>query len=103
MFETEQIYANGVWQVKNGQEKNFMALWKEFAEFALKNQGVLEAGLLQEVDNPNSFVSFGHWKNTEATKKWQNSSEFKVYMTKFKELWDSMQMKILESVIKVKK
>ena len=103
MFDTEQLYSNGVWQVKKGQEKNFMALWKEFAESGLKNEGVLEAALLQRVDNLNNFVSFGLWENAEATKKWQNSSEFKGYMTKFKELCDSMQIKVLKSVIKVKK
>jgi quinol monooxygenase YgiN len=103
MFETGQLYSNGVWQVKSGQEENFKAVWKEFAESALKNQGVLEAGLLQEVDNSKNFVSFGLWKNTESTHKWQNSSEFKSYMAKFKELCDSTQIKILKSIVKIKK
>ena len=103
MFETEQFYSNGVWQVKGGQEENFKSLWKEFAETGLKNQGVLEAGLLQERDNSKNFVSFGLWKDNESTKKWQNSSEFKSYMSKFKDLCDSMQIKILKSIVKIKK
>ena len=103
MFDTEQLYSNGLWQVKNGKEIFFMALWKEFAETGLKNEGVIEAALLQGVDNPNNFVSFGQWENAEAAQKWQNSSAFKEYMAKFKELCDSMQIKILKSVIKVKK
>ena len=103
MFETGQHYSNGVWQVKSGQEENFKAVWKEFAESALKNQGVLEGGLLQEVDNSKNFVSFGLWKDAESTKKWQNSSEFKSYMAKFKELCDNMQIKILKSIVKIKK
>lgn len=103
MFETEQSYSNGVWQVKSGQEENFKSLWKEFAETGLKNQGVLEAVLLQEHDNSKNFVSFGLWENTEATQKWQNSPEFKGYMAKFKELCDSMQIKILKSIVKIKK
>ena len=103
MFETGQHYSNGVWQVKSGQEENFKAAWKEFAELALKNQGALEGTLLQEIDNTKNFVSFGLWENTESTQKWQNSSEFKSYMAKFKDLCDSMQIKILKSIVKIKK
>jgi len=103
MLETGQLYSNGVWQVKSGQEENFKSVWKEFAESALKNQGVLEGGLLQEIDNSKNFVSFGLWENTESTQKWQNSSEFKSYMAKFKDLCDSMQIKILKSIVKIKK
>jgi len=103
MFETGQLYSNGVWQVKSGQEENFKAVWKEFAELALKNHGALEGALLQEIDNAKNFVSFGLWENTESTQKWQNSSEFKSYMVKFKDLCDSMQIKILKSIVKIKK
>lgn len=103
VFETGQLYSSGTWQVKRGQVESFKSLWKEFAESALKNRGAIEGALLQEVNNPNSFVSFGLWIDTEATKKWQNSSEFKGFMDRFKDLCDSMQIKILKSIIKVKK
>jgi heme-degrading monooxygenase HmoA len=103
MFEENQLYSSGIWKVKNGQEENFKSVWKEFAETAFKNQGVLEARLLQEVDNSKNFFSLGLWIDAESTKKWQNSSEFKSYMSKFNELCDSMQIKILKSLIKIKK
>jgi quinol monooxygenase YgiN len=103
MFEPGQLYSNGVWKVKNGQEENFKAVWKEFAELALKNHGALEGTLLQEIDNTKIFVSFGLWENTEYTQKWQNSPEFKSYMAKFKDLCDSMQIKILKSIEKINK
>ena len=102
MFDTKQFYSHGMWIVKNGQVKNFMALYKEFAEFAQKNYGLLEAGLLQEVGKTKYFVSFGLWENTKAAQKWKNSSEFEVYLTKFRELCDDIQIKILKSVSKVK-
>ena len=102
MADTEQVYSSGAWKVKKGQEKNFMALFQEFAEFVRK-QGILEGKLLQEIDNPNNLVSIGLWENTEATQKWQNNPEYKDYMAKFKELCDSSQIKIFKSVIKVKK
>lgn len=103
MFEQGKLYSNGVWQVKDGQEENFKAVWKEFAELALKNHGALEGTLLQEIDNTKTFVSFGLWESTEYTQKWQNSPEFKSYMAKFKDLCDSMQIKILKSIVKINK
>lgn len=103
MFEQGKLYSNGVWQVKDGQEENFKAVWKEFAELALKNHGALEGTLLQEIDNTKTFVSFGLWESAEYTQKWQNSPEFKSYMAKFKDLCDSMQIKILKSIVKINK
>ena len=102
MADTEQVYSSGAWKVKKGQEKNFIALFQEFAEFVRK-QGVLEGKLLQEIDNPNNLVSIGLWENTEATQKWQNNPVYKDYMAEFKELCDSRQIKIFKPVIKVKK
>ena len=102
MADIGKDYTSIIWQAKKGQEKNFIAQFKKFAESARK-QGLIEATLLQEVDKPNNLVSFGLWKNTESTQKWQNSSEFKSYMAKFKDLCDSMQIKILKSIVKIKK
>jgi quinol monooxygenase YgiN len=102
MFEQEQLYSNGSWQVKSGKEENFKSLWKEFAEDGIKNRGAVEAVLLQEADNPKNFVSFGIWENNASIEKWQNSPEFKSYAAKFNELCDSRQIKILKTVTKIK-
>jgi heme-degrading monooxygenase HmoA len=102
MADKEEVYSSGIWQVKKGQEIKFMALFQEFAGF-VRSQGIIEGKLLQQVDNPNSFVSIGLWENTEATQRWQNTTEYKDYMAKFAELCDSRQIKIFKPVIKVKK
>ena len=103
MFEEDRIYTNSIWQIKEGQEENFKSLWKEFAETAVKDKGAIEGGLLQEYDNPKSFVSFGVWENIESAKQLQNSPEMKSYLPKFDEICDSRQLKILKPIVKVKK
>ena len=101
MADIGKDYTSIIWQAKKGQEKNFIAQFKKFAESARK-QGLIEATLLQEVDKPNNLVSFGLWENAKAVKKWRDAPEFKDYMAKFKELCDSIQIKALKSVVKVK-
>ena len=103
MFEENKIYTNSIWQVKEGQVENFKSLWKEFAEDGIKNRDTLEAILLQEYDNPKSFVSFGIWENIESIKQWQNSPDMKSYSSKFDEICDSRQIKTFKPAIKVKK
>jgi len=101
MADIGKDYTSIIWQAKKGQGKNFIAQFQKFAESAHK-QGLIEATLLQEVDNQNNLVSFGLWKNAEAVKKWRDTPEFKDYMAKFKELCDNIQSKLLKSVVKVK-
>jgi quinol monooxygenase YgiN len=103
MFAEDKIYTNSIWQVKEGQEQNFKSLWKEFAETAVKEKGAIEGVLMQEYDNPRSFVSFGIWENIESAKQLQNSPEMKSYLPKFDEICDSRQLKILKPVVNVKK
>ena len=102
MFEEDKIYTNSIWQVKEGQEENFKSLWKEYAKTG-KDKSMIEAILMQEYDNPKSFVSFGIWENIESAKQLQNSPEMKSYLPKFDEICDSRQSKILKPVVKVKK
>jgi quinol monooxygenase YgiN len=103
MFEEDVVYTNSIWQVKEGQEENFKSLWEEFAKTGVKDKGALEGILLQDYENPKSFVSFGVWENIESTKQWQNSPEMKSYLPKFDEICNSRQMKTFKSVVKVKK
>ncbi len=103
MYEENKIYTSGVWQVKEGQEENFKSLWKEFADDGIKNRNTLEAVLLQEYDNPKSFVSFGIWENIESIKQWQNTAEMKVFASKFDKICDIRQIKTFKPAMRMKK
>jgi quinol monooxygenase YgiN len=103
MFDENKMYSNGTWQVKEGQEENFKSLWKEFAEIGVNDKGALKGMLLQDHDNPKSFVSFAVWENIETIKKWQEDPVMKNYLTKFREVCDSMQIKTLKPAIIIKK
>lgn len=96
-------YVMNLWQVKKGNEKNFIDTWTEFAEYSLKNHRVFEATLLQENENLQKFVSSGRWEDDEAVKEWRSSPEFNKYFVRLKELCDDIQPKTLKQVSFVKK
>ena len=96
-------YAMNLWQVKKGNEKNFIDTWNKFAEYSLKNHRVFEGTLLQENENSQKFVSYGRWEDDEAIKEWRGSPEFNKYFVRFKELCDDIQPKTLKQVSFIKK
>ncbi|MBI4492075.1 MAG: hypothetical protein HY690_04710 [Chloroflexi bacterium] len=63
-----QVYTLGVWRVKPGQETAFVAAWKELGAFfmSLPEPPEPPGTLVQSLDDPQLFYSFGPWKSLEA-------------------------------------
>jgi hypothetical protein len=64
---TDQPYTLSRWRVKAGHEDAFLAAWNELAEYfhglpLPPGQGIL----LQSVDDPRLFYSFGPWMSMSA-------------------------------------
>ena len=60
------IYTLGVWKVKPGQEGAFIAAWKELGDFFLSLPSPPGPGtLVQSLDDPTQFYSFGPWRSLE--------------------------------------
>jgi heme-degrading monooxygenase HmoA len=85
MEKSNQAFTTGVWNVKNGKEKEFIKEWAEFAKWS-SNSGNATAQLLQDTDNPSRFISIGKWNNTDEIQKWLEKSEFKDAMLKISNL-----------------
>lgn len=99
MNTSNQPYTHGLWIVKAGNERAFIEEWSRFAKWTAKNHsGAGKAYLLQDSDNPQQFVSFGPWENTESIKTWREDPEFKKFVSKAKELCDSFQPRSLRRV-----
>lgn len=63
----EEAYTLGVWQVKPGAEEAFVATWKELGVlFMSLPQPPGPGTLVQSVDQPQLFYSFGPWPSFEA-------------------------------------
>ncbi len=97
-----QIFTLGLWSVKAGNEEAFKSAWKQFAEWTSKNQpGAMDAYLLQDVEEPRRFISFGPWRDADSIKTWRQRPEFKEFFAKAKTLCDSIQPQTLKAVVHV--
>jgi quinol monooxygenase YgiN len=96
----EELYTLGIWIVKKGKEKVFIAAWREFAKWSLKKQlGNTMATLLQDEVCPQQFISFGPWKNHKCIQVWRNQPEFKDFIQKARHLCEDIKPHTLKSVV----
>ena len=99
MNKPHQPYTLGIWTVKEGKEQDFIAEWDRFANWTAKNQpGARDAYLVQDLNDPKQFISFGPWDNSEAIAAWRDRPEFKAFVAKVKGLCDDFQPRSLALV-----
>jgi heme-degrading monooxygenase HmoA len=101
MTQIGAIYSLGTWTVKPGNETAFAEAWGVFARWTAMNQkGAQTAVLVQDLENPRRFISFGPWEDTDAIKQWRNTPEFKKAFETFRDLCSEIQphtMRVVES------
>jgi hypothetical protein len=67
MTKIGTVYTLGIWTVKPGKEAAFIKSWDDFAVWTSMNQqGVQNAVLVQDAENPQKFLSFWPWQDKEA-------------------------------------
>ncbi|HMA05739.1 MAG TPA: antibiotic biosynthesis monooxygenase family protein [Methanomicrobiales archaeon] len=89
MGSQDQIFAAGIWDVRPGNEQAFIEAWKEFSAWTALHQGGSGYGnLLQDLDNPSRFISYGPWDNLESVQAWRRQPEFRKAIARFMELCD---------------
>ena len=102
MAEREPVYTTGIWLVNPGREEEFIAAWKEFAEWTSRlGGGSLEVLLLQDAEQPQRFVSVGPWKDVPDIRAWRNTTEFGAFMQRAKELCTGIHPAIMKPVVRI--
>ncbi len=95
-------YTAGVWNVKPGREEEFVAAWKEFAEWSSANApGAGWAKLLRDSADPHRFVTFGPWESLEAIAAWRALDGWKERIGRVRELLVSFEPSTLDLVVEV--
>ena len=99
MGKHDAIYAAGIWSVRPGNEQAFIEAWKEFSAWtALRQRGSGYGKLLQDLDNPSRFISFGPWDDLEGVQSWRQQPEFRKTIARFMELCDQVTPGIFREV-----
>lgn len=63
---TNEVYTLGVWRVKDGKQSEFVEAWKELGvHFRDLPNPAGKGTLLQSLDEPRQFYSFGPWKTLD--------------------------------------
>ncbi len=99
----QQVWTLGIWTTKEGQEQAFRDAWVAFAEWTAQQQpGAGEAWLLQDVQQPGRFISFGPWQNADAVQAWRSRPEFGAFVARARELCAEFQPNTLQCAAHVR-
>jgi heme-degrading monooxygenase HmoA len=72
-----ETYTAGSWKAKDGEEREFIEAWREFAAWASGMPGVGTMRLTRDVKERDRFFSFAPWESIETIHAWKSSDEFK--------------------------
>ena len=61
-------FTHTTWQVKPGQEEEFVRRWLEWVEWSHRLGLRAQARLLRDLEHPSTFVSFGPWETIAAVR-----------------------------------
>ena len=99
MNESEQLYTLGIWSAKVGKEAALIEAWREFAQWTAAHQpGAGEARMLQDIEHPQRFITFGPWEDTRSVQEWRQSEAFREFVAKARELCEHIQPYTLKTV-----
>jgi heme-degrading monooxygenase HmoA len=95
-------YSSGVWIAMPGREAEFVAAWREFAEWSLATiEGAGWAKLLQDRAQSNRFVSYGPWESLEAIDAWRSHPGFAERIGRIREMIEGLEPSTLDAVVEV--
>jgi heme-degrading monooxygenase HmoA len=91
-------FTHTTWQVKPGQEDEFVRRWLEWAEWSHRQGLRAHARLLRDLENPSTFVSFGPWETTAAVRAWRGEAGYHERVARLQELVEHFEPRTLEEV-----
>jgi quinol monooxygenase YgiN len=92
-----QPHTFGVWIVKPGREDDFVAGWRELAEWTAANSpGAGSSRLLQDEDQPQRFISIGAWDDRDAMAASRSQLGLQERIAKLREMLETFTPASLE-------
>lgn len=82
-----EVYTHGAWRTKEGKEADFIAAWQALGRYFAGLANPPGVGtLLQSVEDPQLFYSFGPWDRLEDIEAMRNQPETPAEIGKLMEL-----------------
>jgi hypothetical protein len=84
---SDEVYTLGAWRVKDGKESEFVVAWKELSRyFGSLPKPPGEGTLLQSLDEPQQFYSFGPWRGLDDIRQMRDHPDTPAEITKLMSL-----------------
>jgi hypothetical protein len=72
----DEVYTLGVWRVKDGKQSEFIAAWQALGRYFRSLPHPPGTGtLVQSVDEPQQFYSFGPWRTLDDIQEMRSRSD----------------------------
>jgi heme-degrading monooxygenase HmoA len=91
-------FTHTTWQVKPGQEEEFVRRWLDWVEWSHRHGLRAHARLLRDLENPSTFVSFGPWETITAVRAWRGEAGYHERVARLQELVERFEPRTLEEV-----
>ena len=89
----DDFYTLAYWKVKENKEMEFKNIWeKELAAAFIAVNPYAKGTLIQSLDNPNIFYSFGPWSNLELMQKARANEKVRSIIAKLASLCDDAKL-----------
>ena len=84
------FYTLASWHVQEGQEAAFLKIWhEELASAFLSVSPMAQGTLIQSLDDPRQFYSFGPWESLEQMEAARNDVRVRAAIAKLMALCDT--------------
>ncbi|MCZ7526343.1 MAG: antibiotic biosynthesis monooxygenase [Acidimicrobiia bacterium] len=85
----DEIYTLGVWRVKDGKQSEFVEAWKGLGRyFGSLPRPPGQGTLLQSLDEPQQFYSFGPWRTLDDIQEMRSRRDTPTEIAKLMDLCD---------------
>ena len=87
--------------MKDGEEDEFIAAWREFASWGHTWPGCGPLRLVRDVHEPNRYMSFGPWESYDHQQAWKDDPEFRERIGRVRAHVEDFTPSVLELVTAV--
>ena len=85
----DEFYTFNLWKIKDGNLNEFLHIWeKELAQVFIKLNPYSKITLIQSLDNPNIYYSFGPWIKLSQMQASRSNENYRSAISKLVSLCD---------------
>ena len=96
--QLEKPYTHTSGRVRAGSEDEFVKRWGEWVDWSHREGLEAPALLLRDLENPQTFISFGPWESMTAVRSWRALAGYQERVARLREVVDGFEPRTLEVV-----